>query len=407
MRAAMARTGGEEAPAVRRGTAGPLIAAVVLACIAPAARPAASRPTVPSAAGDADPLAEDIDRWSALVRSDESADEFWAQVRNDSRPLLAEAEAALRGGRRLLALQRLAVVRPALAAAAWTKGLPAGSRDEGALETEWKRMAAVVTGASASGGGGPAGLRPAAARALGEAAIAQARVYHEASLQYGRNTDPRNGFFYLGAARAQREFVDFLRALPAAELRAAAPRLRPMGVDLDALQADLLALYRPPLSIDRHGEFIAVSAAVKEARELDAAGLRHGALLRLLQAALRLAPLRARPRGAPDAGSLRTRLRGLEARLAEDGVDHSIGRIFLESAEWHLEAAAAAAGGAAAHGSGGAPGDAGGPAGLDTAAAIADDVLPRYFAALRPAPPAAVPKAAPRATVTLVRWPYT
>jgi hypothetical protein len=40
------------------------------------------------------------------------------------------------------------------------------------------------------------------------------------------------------------------------------------------------------------------------------------------------------------------------------------------------------------------------------AAAIAADVLPRYFAALAPAPPAS---AAPKAdvTVTLVRWPYT
>jgi len=33
-------------------------------------------------------------------------------------------------------------------------------------------------------------------------------------------------------------------------------------------------------------------------------------------------------------------------------------------------------------------------------------VLPRYFAALEPAIPEA-PKTAPRATVTLVRWPYT
>jgi hypothetical protein len=41
-----------------------------------------------------------------------------------------------------------------------------------------------------------------------------------------------------------------------------------------------------------------------------------------------------------------------------------------------------------------------------TAAAVASDALPRYFAALEPPP--ARPRAEPATiTVTLVRWPYT
>ena len=59
-------------------------------------------------------------------------------------------------------------------------------------------------------------------------------------------------------------------------------------------------------------------------------------------------------------------------------MDHSLGRIFLEAAQAE-------------------------PA---LAPAIAGDVLPRYFAALEPARPRP-PQPAPRATVTLVRWPYT
>src|SRR5262249_29785164 len=44
--------------------------------------------------------------------------------------------------------------------------------------------------------------------------------------------------------------------------------------------------------------------------------------------------------------------------------------------------------------------------GIAPAWPVATDVLPRYFAALEPARPA--PRLpAPRATVTLVRWPYT
>jgi hypothetical protein len=67
-------------------------------------------------------------------------------------------------------------------------------------------------------------------------------------------------------------------------------------------------------------------------------------------------------------------------------VDHSIAQLLLEQARAEAKAA----------------GDRPSP----TASAIVTDALPRYFAALEPARPAAA--AAPaRATVTLVRWPYT
>ena len=146
----------------------------------------------------------------------------------------------------------------------------------------------------------------------------------------------------------------------------------------------MLAAYRPPAAIDSHGDFITTSAALKEARELDAAGLRYGALLRYLQASLRFAPLR--PAVTTDPARLAERLRELDVQLASGSVDHSLGRLFLEIAQ---EAQA-----------GGSPQDGA------TAAAIAGDVLPRYFAALAPATPAP-PQAEPRVTVTLVRWPYT
>jgi len=42
----------------------------------------------------------------------------------------------------------------------------------------------------------------------------------------------------------------------------------------------------------------------------------------------------------------------------------------------------------------------------ESAAAVAEVVLPRYLAALEPAKPRP-PSPAPQVTVTLVRWPYT
>jgi hypothetical protein len=134
-----------------------------------------------------------------------------------------------------------------------------------------------------------AGVQPAALRALGEAALPQLRVYYDASLEYGRNTMPDSGLFYLGSAQAQRDFVAFARTL-AERSSARAPAVRALEPELDALDKEMLAAYRPPLSIDKHPQFITASSLLKEARELDAARLRYGALLRYLQAAYRFAP---------------------------------------------------------------------------------------------------------------------
>jgi hypothetical protein len=219
---------------------------------------------------------------------------------------------------------------------------------------------------------------------MAQAALPQVRIYYDASLEYGRSTTPDSGLYYLGAAQAARDFGALARKLsggPALK----PPPLRSLGPELDALEGELLAAYRPPLSIDKHPEFIGASSALKEARELDAAGLREGALLRYLQSVLRFASLRMS--APPAAPALAEALDQFQKRLLEPRLDHSLGRVFLEAAQSDL--AEHVADGKAV-----------------TAAAVAGDVLPRYFAALQPARPQP-PKAAARSTVTLVRWPYT
>lgn len=337
--------------------------------------------------GSADPLAAEIERWSQFLATNTSTDEIWAQVKESSGPALARAQEALREGRRLLALQRLEGPRTYLSAASYFyKFSPDQRKESAAFETEWARAgAALREGSSASAASALGGVRPAAVRALGEAAVPQAHIYSETSLEYGRNTMPQNGFFYLGVAQAQREFAAFCRTL-SAPTAGRAPRLRPLRGELDLLESELLAAYRPPASIEKHSEFIAASSTLKEARELDAAGLRFGAILRYLQAAQRLVTLRPSP-SSLDAEALSERLKEWDARLSSGGVDHSLGRLFLEAAQ--ADVAGNAAG-----------------ASPTTAAAIAGDVLPRYFAALEPPRPEPS-KPAPQTTVTLVRWPYT
>ncbi len=323
-----------------------------------------------------DPLAFEIGRWSSVLAS-HGNDEGWKPVKAASEAALGQAREALDGGRRLFALQRLAAARENLSATEYVESRPAADRTAAGFEAEWTKAGLALRDDLATSA--PASfdtIRPAAVRAVAEAAWRQVRVYYEASLEYGRNTMPDSGLYYVGVAHAQHDLVALCRRL-ASPARGPAPALRPLHAELDALESDVLAAYRPPSSIDHHPDFIRVSATIKEARELDAAGLRYGALMRYLQAALRFAPLRApaATTQTADAGALRA----FQARYGENAAaDHSIARLFLEQAVTD-------------------------PA---TAAAIANEVMPRYAAAVAPPKPEA-PAAAPRITVTLVRWPYT
>ena len=333
---------------------------------------------------EADRLSTEMDRWADYLRTNASTDETWKQVKAGAEPLMAQARSALASGRRLLAAQRLLAARSGLAAASYMQAPPAsGVKDAAAFEAEWKRMASVLgERLSKPAAGALDGVRPAALRALGEAALPQSRVFYDASLEYGRATMPEYGLFYLGSARAAGETVDLCRSLWEAA-PGAPPPVRPVRREIEALEGELLAAYRPPLSVDRHPDFIAASSQLKEARELAEAGLVHGALLRHLQAAQRFFPLRGRP--AAGTGAVGRQVRELEARLASDGLDHSLGRLFLERAQEALAAS---------------------PPDTAAAEAIVSDVLPRYLAALEPAPKER-PPATPKLTVTLVRWPYT
>jgi hypothetical protein len=338
----------------------------------------------------ADPLAAEVERWSQYLKANTSNDEMWLQIKEGSGPAMARVESAMKDGRRLLALQRLAAVVPNLESAEYLTSLsPEARRSDEAFEAAWKaagkELSADLRAPSPSA---LQGFVPAAVRGVGEASLAQVRVFYDASLEYERNTMPDSGYFYLGLAKAQRDFAAFCRSL-SKSTGTRPPPLRSLRPELDALEGELLAAYRPPASIDKHPDFIGASAAVKEARELDAAGLAYGATLRYLQASLRAAPLTGKAPAMAKEDAAR-KLAEMEPRLAdrEGGVDQSLGRIFLEAAQADVASAAASNESPA------------------QAAAIVTSVLPRYFAALEPARPA---KSRPSAevTVTLVRWPYT
>lgn len=339
-----------------------------------------------SAAAPADPLTADIRHWEAFLKDNPAQDDIWKQVKQASEPVLARVEQALGDGQRLLALQRLSLMRVNLAAAEWAAARPAAERtDLQAFEAEWKRMGESLRPELEPQPDAFARMQPAALQAVAGTAASQVRAFYEASLEYGRSTELTFGLFYLGQAQAASDFVALCRRIEkTGSLEAGVPHrppaLRPLKPELDALESDLLAAYRPPVSIDRHGEFIAASSALNVARALDAAGLRPAALLGYLDASLRAAAFR--PAAAAGAAPIEERLGAIQKRLDASATDATIARIYVESARSNLGA------------------------NPQIAETIVSDVLPRYFEALaQPKPPA--PPVTPRVTVTLVRWPFT
>ncbi len=322
-----------------------------------------------------------------MVAAETTTDPLWTDAKAGVEANLKEAQTAIVAGRRWVALERLAQARQSFFATRFAVMHPAERKDLAAFEREWSRLGARL-GASAPPPAPLDRVRPAIVRALTEVAIPQVRINYDAALEYGRNTQPEYRLLYVGVADAQRQFITLARGMTAAATETRIPpTLRAIAPEIAAVQRDLLALYQPPASVDRHAEFIVASAALKEARQYDAEGLRYGALLKFLQGAQRTAMLRVTP---PDTAALTKHIASFRARLEDPRIDHSIGLLFVERAEAALDTKTAA--------------------GLVAAAAVVLDVLPRYFAALDPVrqtTPATTPPGARVATVTLVRWPFT
>ena len=333
-------------------------------------------------AGARDPIADDIARWKRSLADDTVTVGLKAQVKQSGAPAVDAAAEALGKNRRSFALLRLGNARTTLepgmklSAHATIEDFKA-ERTKLAPRFDAKSIAALANSQETSAFG----------RALAQSSAIQGKETFDASFEYGEATEPRFGLYYLHQGVAYLDYarfaVDAGRTLRGSGAKA--PALRSLAPEIRRLRDEMLAVYKPPLSIDRHPEFIGASSATKEALEYDAAGYREAALLRYLQAAVRFAPLRPDAR-ALDQAALVSKVATARRQLADSRIDHSIGTLFLEVAEGDADTAKAG------H--------------AVVASAVVEDVLPRYFAALAPAPPIAT-KPAPEVTVTLVRWPYT
>jgi hypothetical protein len=311
--------------------------------------------------------------------------EIWKDVKPIATEALANCEAALDRGRLSLAVLELARAERVISAATYGEG---SSADASAFKERWskeRRQLANYTEASVRSGGWKA---PLAIRALEEAARGQVLPTIDAAQAYAPVTEIRYGQYYLGEARGLADFSRAVRAMKFAEAPMS-PTVRSIAPELGALQSKANEAFKPPLSRDKHGQFIRLNSTLKIAEELNSAGLYAGAWYEYLAALLQYSTLQAPTVEAAEQSALKARVAAELQKPASSGTDDSLRRLFLEQAEAAVENEKASA------------------ADLTKASLILNVVLPGFSELVHGATKSPVPNAPKLVTVTLVRWPYT
>jgi hypothetical protein len=218
-------------------------------------------------------------------------------------------------------------------------------------------------------------------RALAEAAQGQAIALVDASRPYAKATDNSAGYYYVGEAEADTAYATFCYGL--ALRRTGAPlNAHSIAPQLENLQQRINAIFRPPLSIEKHPDFIRLNSTVKLANELDGSKRYAGALYEYLLAELQLGLLQ----NSTPSGDLHAEAEKWKSKLSH-GRDDSIAELFLERAECSF--------------------DTKDPTDTKKAAVIFATVLPAYFAAITATANSPTTHPQRSTTVTLVRWPFT
>ena len=294
---------------------------------------------------------------------------------------LDRAEQSLKAGRMLHSLDLLTQITPRLLALQFREQPRFAGADIKKFEADWRATGNEFAADESRFKQSSWEKTPAAVRAMAEAAWSQVRVTYDAALPYAQNTSPATGYYYLGEARGALEWALFLRGLrfPKAEKT---PEFRSVAPEITALEQKIGEAYKPPLSVDKHPQFIRLNATVKQAIELDSAGMHAGALYMYLRAVRFLGQILAT---APDSSQLAA-LKGQLAAAGKKAAHHEMARIFTEGAESSLTLTD--------------------PEEHKMARAAVEQVVPAYFATLEK--PAVVSATSGKTvTITLVRWPYT
>jgi hypothetical protein len=348
---------------------------------------------VPLAAKDSanSQITIEIARLQQSLKGHPVADKDAAQIAAMADGAAKSAATALEAGQMYLALEKLGQAEEFLQAARRMDDKAEVEKGGlNAFQAQWNkaslRLAAFDKDAHAQNWGSA----PLAVRALAEAAAGKAIPLLEGGMGFATATAPKDGLLYVGQADGLADYARFCASLSATE-KGKAVELRSYLPELQSLQAKTNSAFQPPQSIDLHSRFIALNSQLKLAQELDASKFYAGALYAYLEAMRHYGMLRMPPLDAAQQAAVKQDIAAKSKELAASPPDESLPQLFLERAESYT-----------VHPDGTAPT-------ADewrSAQIVLEQVLPAYYAALKPAAPAQQ-TAGKTVEITLVRWPYT
>ena len=315
--------------------------------------------------------------------------ETWKELKPDITTVLTRAHNSLVAGRLYAALDDLARAWVPMVSAEYADAHPSVPKDGmRAFDAEWRRLDGELKQEEDQFRAADWDQAPAAVRAIAESHQGQVRPLYQAGRAFAMATEPKDGVYYLGEAKANGEVALFCQSLHFDSLH------QPLAVrsylpELDRLQEKVRAAYQPPLSIDRHSEFIRLNSTLKLAQELDAAKFYYGALYQYLDALRLYSALDPAAASPPNQAAMRVLIAQQRKPSSKEPADSSIREFLLQQAEASLAGAGAAK-----------------PEERARAQAIVTQVIPAYFGTLEKV---SVPTETTShlLTLTLLRWPYT
>jgi hypothetical protein len=325
-------------------------------------------------------LRAEIEKLKASLKVGTHTDDAW----KDAEDSLARSEQALSAGRIYLSIEELGKAERSLAAAQRSREL-APNADQAAFAAKWSGGRAKLVSFAQSSDGAIRG--PVAVRALEEAARGRVMPLVAGSKAYAAVTDAQNGMYYLGEAEGEARFARFCRTL---KFSAQQPRTaRAITGELQTLQQKANDAFQPPLSKEKHPQFIRLNSTLKLASELNAAGLHAGAWYAYLLGTLQFAAVTAKPVDESARVALKQQIEEEVKRAAQSHSDDSLLELYLQQAQAAVDDHHTPTAGE-----------------WIRASLIVHDVVPAYRSLLEHAMPEPV-LAKARTQVTLVRWPYT
>ncbi len=333
----------------------------------------------------------EIERLQHSLKEKPVSDADFASVNSMVDDALKGAIEALNSGKLYLGLEKLLQAEDLLQGArileekseAVKSGFPA-------FESEWEKASKNLAALDQEARQRNWTRAPVALQALSESAQGKSIPLLEGSRGFATSTKPRDGLFYMGQAQGNAAFAKFTSTVSLTRSPASFP-LRSYLPELQKLQEKTNAAFKPPRSIELHSRFIALNSTLKLAEELDVQKFYAGAFYQYLEASRHFGMLDASPLDATQQSALKTDIAAARKKLAASRQDDSLAQLFLERAESQI-----------AH----ADGSASAADEWRSARVILDQVLPAYFAALKPA--SQILQASGKTVdITLVRWPYT